>query len=105
MDPVAKTPMLVASTGETYNNSIAEPKLRERELRDSISKESQDLNPKAEIVNDSEVNYFKSAQWWVLNAYKTRVSNDAQVARWNYPLDIQCRRYNPILYSPSNSSR
>lgn len=70
MDPVAKTPTLVASTGETYNYSIAESKLRESELRDAISKEHQDLSPAAENENDSEFNYFKSVQWWVANAYK-----------------------------------
>jgi hypothetical protein len=63
MDPISKTPILVASTGTTYSCAIAQSKLRERELRDVASKERRDSTPISDHPNDLEVNYFKSAQW------------------------------------------
>jgi telomerase Cajal body protein 1 len=58
-----KMPALVASTGATYSCSIAESKLREREVRDAISEDRQDLGPISSGNADFEANYFKSAQW------------------------------------------
>jgi telomerase Cajal body protein 1 len=63
MDPISKTPTLVASTGTTYSCTIGQSKLREKELRDVASKERQDFTPIIDHANDLEVNYFKSAQW------------------------------------------
>jgi telomerase Cajal body protein 1 len=63
MDPAGKTPTLVASTGATYCCTIAESRLRERQLQVATSGESQPLLQRAENDNDLEVNYFKSAQW------------------------------------------
>jgi hypothetical protein len=63
MDPKLKTPTLVASTAATYCCTIAESRIRERELQDATPDESQHLPRTGGNDIDSEVNYFKSAQW------------------------------------------
>jgi hypothetical protein len=63
MEPISKTPTLVASTRATYSCTIAESKLNERELLDAATEEAQDLTSNSGIFDNSEVNYFKSAQW------------------------------------------
>jgi hypothetical protein len=63
MEPILKTSTLVASTYATYSCTIAESKLNERELLDTATEESRNLTSTSEIVDDLEVNYFKSAQW------------------------------------------
>lgn len=65
MDPTPNTPTptLVASTGNAYSCTIAESKLRERELGGFISEQSGNLDATIGIEDISEVNYFKSAQW------------------------------------------
>ena len=66
MDPVPKTPTLVASTTNTYSCSIAESRVRERSLQAVQSQQSL-INPTYNSKEDEEeVNYFKSAQWEVL---------------------------------------
>lgn len=63
METISKTPTLVASTRATYSCTIAESKLNERELLDTVAEKSQNIISNNGAVDDSEVNYFKSAHW------------------------------------------
>jgi hypothetical protein len=63
MEPISKTPTLVASTHATYSCTIAESKLNEREILDAATDKGRNLTSNSRTVDDSEVNYFKSAQW------------------------------------------
>lgn len=66
-----KTPTLVASTNDIYSCSIADSYVREKELRgkdvgqEGVEEYLQEVGQEKGRVEEEEVNYFKSAQWYV----------------------------------------
>lgn len=97
MDLPTKTPTLVASTGDTFNCSIAESRARERALQNAQSDPASILH----IAEDEqESNYFKGAQWYMSHP-SLDLTNNSQDPRWNHPPNLQRRQHNPHVHPPT----
>lgn len=88
----AKPPVLVASTGDTYCGSIAEYKFRQQNKLAPGGSESGLAEPTAR-TEDAEWNYFKSAQWQVIQPLSVQPPAPAQDS---YLTNLQvARRHKP----------
>jgi hypothetical protein len=61
MDLKTRTPKIVASTTDTYCCTVKESRIREVKLQDASPGDNVQTGG---IDGETEVNYFKSAQWY-----------------------------------------
>ncbi|RDL39823.1 Uncharacterized protein BP5553_04163 [Venustampulla echinocandica] len=98
MEPDRKLPKLVASTGSTYNCTVAESRVREGKL---LNSESQDREASIGIFDDDlEVNYFKSAQWTPDGTSLLTSNADNTVRTFIVPPDLLDNPACPISLTP-----